>query len=176
MEKWKSSRTILAVMLFTAMFPVTANAGDTTTSQAPGSMDIGVKAKYENTTVTPTVYKVDVEWGAMEFTYTAAGVNVWNPDTHEYELAEDNKWMENGNTITIKNHSNAAVEAALTFQAADGYALTGSFDKSVMELPTAEGTKPEEAPSDTAEFMLAGTLDVSVGSYHTVGQITVTVK
>ncbi|MDO4340615.1 MAG: hypothetical protein Q4C91_21455 [Eubacteriales bacterium] len=176
MRKQRICGAIMAVLLLVCSMPTAVRAGEASTGQLPDSISFDVRAKKEGTTETPVRYLVDVEWGAMEFTYTAAGVSIWNPETHEYEVTVEDQWSGHGNTVTVKNHSNAAVEAALDFQAADGYNLTGSFDTSLLKLASAEGTKPEEAPFATAEFMLSGTMDSQADSYHTVGQINVAVK
>lgn len=176
MRKQRIYAAVLAVLFLTCSMPTAVRAGEASVGQLPDSISFDVRAKKEGTTETPVRYLVDVEWGTMEFTYTAAGVSTWNPETHEYETSVEDRWSGHGNTVTVKNHSNAAVEAELEFQVADGYHLTGSFDKTVLKLASAEGTKPEEAPFETAEFMLSGKLDGEVDSTHTVGQIVVAVK
>ena len=57
--------TILAV-------PVTAYGGEDTIGKNE-NRSIDVQAKYANGTDTPDVYSVNVAWGAMQFTYSAAG-------------------------------------------------------------------------------------------------------
>ena len=63
--------TILAV-------PVTAYGGEDTIGKNE-NRSIDVQAKYANGTDTPDVYSVNVVWGAMQFTYSAAGTRVWDP-------------------------------------------------------------------------------------------------
>ena len=167
---------VMTALLLTAAIPGTAQAGETSAGQLPDSAVIDVRAKYEGDMEVPAVYLVDVKWGEMQFTYTAAGVSVWNPATHAYEVKEESRWSGTGNTITVENHSNAEVTAVLSFEAAEGYSLTGTFDKAELRLPTAEGTDPDAPPTATTAFMLGGTLEAEADSFHTVGKITVAVK
>lgn len=156
---------------------VTVLAAADTVSQVPYQTEIDVTAKYEGTVQTPDVYSVNIEWGAMEFVYTEKGVNVWNPDTHEYQLSVQKGWTASGNTVTVTNHSNQPVTATLLFQADAGYeSVKASLDKTVMKLDTAVGTSVKEAPADTAVLTVDGTLDSSVREFTTVGRITVSLR
>lgn len=65
--------TTASVCAFAAS-PITAANGTDTRE---------VTAKYVTTTQ-PETYAVDVEWGAMQFTYTQ-GEQEWNATTHKYE-------------------------------------------------------------------------------------------
>ncbi|EET58834.1 hypothetical protein BRYFOR_09122 [Marvinbryantia formatexigens DSM 14469] len=167
---------VMTALLLTAAIPGTAQAGETSAGQLPDSAVIDVRAKYEGDMEVPAVYLVDVKWGAMEFTYTSAGTSIWDPVTHTYKVTEKNTWSGQGNTITLENHSNAEVTAELSFRAAEGYSLTGNFDRERLTLPSAEGTEAGAPPSAEAVFMLDGTLEAETDSFHTVGQITVAVK
>lgn len=171
-KKWIG---IMAAVLAAAAVSGSAYADTEPVTDAPGSASVDVRAKYDGVE-TQTEYRVDVEWGAMEFVYTASGVSQWNTATHTYDLVSEGGWSGEGNTITVKNHSNAEVQVELSFQPAAGYQVTGSFDETLLTLATAEGTEPEEAPFGTATFMLDGELDSSIDSFQTVGQITVAVK
>ena len=176
MRKQNSGYITLAAALITAALPFTAFAESASVSQAPANQSIDVQAKYEDSTQRPVVYKVDMEWGVMEFTYHEAGTNTWNPETHQYELNVDGSWSSQGNTVTVKNHSNTAVTAALSFQAADGLDVEGTFDKNTLELASAEGTAADAPPAGTAALTLSGRLDPGAEEMHTVGQITVAVN
>ena len=100
-----------------------------------------------------TKYSVDVEWGAMEFTYTAAS-GTWNPDNHTYE---GGSWKSSSNTVKVTNHSNADVDVAVTYRAETGYNdISGSFDHGSFQLATAEGTEVGSAPNQTATLTLTG--------------------
>ena len=113
----------------------------------------------------------------MEFTYSAGSGRTWNPATHTYSSGGTGGWSHSDNTITVTNHSNAAVRANLAYDQAAGFTgITGSFDKSTMNLETAEGKTFENASKDTAALTLSGTLDSTVTGPTTVGTITVTIN
>lgn len=82
-----------------------------------GSQEIPVVASYVGET-TEIVYDVEVEWTAMNFTYTAPSKGIWDPEKHEYTGADPTAqgvWSDPA-TITITNHSNSEVLAALSYQ------------------------------------------------------------
>lgn len=138
-----------------------------------------VTATYVEGSSSDTIYSVDVSWGSMEFTYTSPAQGTWDPETHEYLGAEDSgRWTyaEDANKITVTNHSNAAVEAGLTYTAAEGYEdIEGIFDSAALNLPTAVGTEVDAAPSDSALLEISGELPESEESV-TVGTVTVTLN
>lgn len=70
-----------------------------------------VKGKYTDGS-DDIVYKIDIEWGAMEFTFNKH--QKWDPENHEYTdeitIRLDESAYENGNNeIVVTNHSNAGV-------------------------------------------------------------------
>ncbi len=74
-----------------------------------------VQGKYVDASSTK-VYKVDVEWGAMTFTFNKH--QKWNPDTHSYNdeiniLLDESAYVEGNNTIVVTNHSNADVRVGM---------------------------------------------------------------
>ncbi len=63
------------------------------------------------------VYKVDIGWGEMKFEYKK-GALTWDPATHQYTGIPTMEWtgfVDGNNRITVKNHSNAAVNADFAF-------------------------------------------------------------
>lgn len=136
--------------------------------------NIDVQARYQDGSVTPTVYSVDIAWGEMQFTYNKSGVNVWNPATHEYKLNTDDSWTASGNGITVKNHSNTGVTARLSYASDAAYqTVAGSFNRSELILPSAVGTAVENAPSGASALTLSGTLPEGT-TLTKVGAITIT--
>lgn len=124
-----------------------------------------------------TVYSVDIVWGDMAFTYTE-GAGRWDPATHQTTGAGGGVWKAtttDGNKIKVTNHSNAAVTATFSYAAAPGYdSISGSFDKTTLNLATAVDTEVSNAPSDTAALTLTGALASSTAANTTIGTITVT--
>ncbi len=174
----KTGITFAAAAMLAAALPLTTFAGNATVESVTTESKIDVEARYAGSETTETVYKVDVEWGAMQFTYNASGSRVWNPNTHEYTVSGgEATWTGSDNTLTVTNHSNAAVTVDFDFSPAAAYQdLRGSFSKQSMELATAVGTDITAAPTDVTEFTLSGVLADTVSSFTTIGQITVTVK
>lgn len=140
--------------------------------------EIGVNAKYVDGASSADVYSIDLSWGAMEFTYTTSGTNVWNPETHEYTTTSTSEWTSNGNTITVTNHSNKEVTAIFEYESDTAYStVTGTFSVDSIDLPSAVD-KAVDAAELTGEvtFTIGGTLDSTVTDFTKVGTITVTLS
>lgn len=144
-----------------------------------GSYDIVVTGEFVEGQTAATTYKVDIAWGAMEFTYTAASQGEWNPATHRYDNVTEAGWScaDGANEITATNHSNTAVNVTMAYSPADGYAdVSGSFDSSNFSLATAVGTEVNNAPSKTVKLTLDGALDAATTETKAIGTITVTIS
>ena len=140
--------------------------------------EITVTGVYQAGTTADEKISVDIVWDAMDFTYTAPSQGTWNPATHAYEGATEGGWSDNTPSITVKNHSNVAVNATLDFTA-DVAGVIGTFTEAsgtandkVLELATAEGTEVSAAPTATANFGISG---AAIDADKTLGTITVTV-
>lgn len=178
MTKKKSALVLTLAMVF-SLAPLSAYATDTIT-EVGRSANHDVTATYvagSSGGAGGTVYSVDITWGDMEFTYTAAA-GVWDPTTHTITGADGGTWKvnnEGGNKIKVTNHSNTAVTATFSYAAASGYeGISGSFDKTSLDLATAVGTEVSNAPSDSAALSLSGPLASSTPASTTIGTITVT--
>ena len=104
----KTIATLIAVLTFGSAC-MSAYAASPMT--AAGSDSADVKATYQVGGEATTVYSVDLEWGAMTFTYTDAFEGTWNPSTHEYE---GSGWTcaENSNAVTVANNGDDSVQIA----------------------------------------------------------------
>ena len=92
--------TILLAVAMLASMSVTAFAADDTVTTDGGSKDISVNAKYVDGVSTPDVISADIEWGAMEFTYSVGGVKVWDAQNHQYTVTDaTGGWSENGKPV-----------------------------------------------------------------------------
>lgn len=157
---------------------VPAFASEATVTETGGKQEIGVNAKYVDSVETPTVYDVDVAWGAMEFTYTVSGTKTWDAEKHEYIVSTGGAWTATGNEITVTNHSDTGIKADFAYASDDAYnTVVGTFSNNSVLLPTAEGKATTDA-SLTAKTAL--TLDGTLASDKTdltkVGKVTVSIS
>ena len=138
-----------------------------------GSESKSVTAKYVAPTYSGEVYGVNVEFGKMEFTYTAASQGTWDPDTHTYLESAAAKWTADGNTVKVTNHSNVAITVKVAYANAQGVeGVTGSFDKPTFDLDAGVAGDKANADNDTATLTLAGAIDQA---YDVIGTVTVTI-
>lgn len=157
---------------------VPAFAAESTVSENGGTQNIDVRAKYTDNVDSPTVYHVDIAWGAMEFTYTVSGTKTWNPENHDYTITVTDGWTANGNEITVTNHSNTAVRADFTYEAHNGHnTVTGKFSQNSLTLPTAEGKTVNDAVlAGKTVLTLGGILADTTTNLVEVGTVTVAIS
>ena len=167
-------KKVLAILLALAlMIPAMSlaafAAGSTTIPDAESQV---INATYVPAEEVADIYSVNIGWGSLAFTYTEPAQGTWNPDTLQYDGAVAGGWTcdeENGaNKITVTNLSNVAINAELTATAADGVAVTFTWDDAVLELESAVGKT--EAPKATATLSVAGTITAG----GVIGTVTVT--
>ena len=171
----KKTLSIILALVMALSLSVTAFAA---TNDGTQDTEITVNGSFVSGTAADEKISVDIVWEAMNFTYTAPSQGTWNPATHAYEGATEGGWSDNTPSITVKNHSNVAVNATLDFKA-DVAGVVGTFTETsgtandkVLELATAEGTEVSAAPTATANFGISG---AAIDADKTLGTITVTV-
>ena len=171
---------ILALALILSMsltaFATETNSGKLEANNA--SQTINVTGTYNAGGAAATKVSVNITWDAMTFTYTGASEGTWDPATHGYTGSTAGGWSTETATITVENHSNAAVKATLSFTAT-ATGVTGTFTETsgtanddVLELATAVGTDKNAAPSASAEFGIGG---AAITENKTLGTITVAI-
>ena len=140
--------------------------------------EIIVTGVYQSGTAADEKISVDIVWDAMDFTYTAPSQGTWNPATHVYEGATAGGWSDNTPAITVKNHSNVAVNATLGFTP-DVTGVVGTFTEAsgtandnILELATAVDTEVSNAPTATANFGISG---AAIDADKALGTVTVTI-
>ena len=140
-----------------------------------GSYSAEVKGTYHPGGSGAVVYSVDIAWTDMNFTYTGAGEGTWNPETHQYSGSSEGAWTASDDSITVTNHSNAAVKATAKFEADSGYeSTTMTFGNNGATVATAVGTEVASAPSATITVTPGGTLAESANGGK-IGTITVSI-
>lgn len=170
-------KKILSLILALALVMSLSVTAFAATNDGTENTSIDVNALYSDGVSTPEVISVNVEWGAMSFTYSVNGTKQWDATKHEYTTNSNATWTATGNTVTVTNHSNIAVKAELAFTADTAYnTVTGSFDKATLLLDSGDGLTYANADKDTATLTLAGTLADTVKTSTKVGTITVKIS
>ena len=169
---------LLAVMMIAAM-SVTAFAAELPENATDDTKSKDVTANYVAGTSADAVYLVEIVWGSMEFTYTAASEGTWKPESHTYDGATAASWTcdDGANKIEVTNHSNAAVVVNITnSNVTEGITLT--WDDASLELATADNGVDGAAGTPTtatATLMVSGTLAETTQKV-TIGTVTLTLN
>lgn len=168
----------LVSMLFAAALVCTMSTTAFAADQdgvGTGSYSADVKGTYQAGGSGAVVYSVDIAWTDMSFTYTGAGGGTWDPETHQYSGSSEGAWTASNDSITVTNHSNAAVKATASYQAETGYeSTTMTFGNNGATVATAVGTEVASAPSATITVTPGGTLAESANGGK-IGTITVSI-
>jgi hypothetical protein len=132
-----------------------------------------------------TVYKVDIAWTKVAFTYNHGTAATWSPETHLYTNGTDAGWVGGtansaSGTITVTNHSNAVLNASVALQ--DG--VQASQDGVQISLDTATKTlenaaevaynDKENAPSVTLSVAVEGVPNIATGTITWGCVVTIT--
>ncbi len=170
----KKMISLLAAAALVCTMSTTAFAADQTGVNT-GEYSNNVKGTYQAGSASATVYSVDIAWTNMNFTYTGAGEGTWDPETHQYSGSSEGAWTASDDSITVTNHSNAAVKATAKFEADSGYeSTTMTFGNNEATVATAVGTEVASAPSATITVTPGGTLAESANGGK-IGTITVSI-
>ena len=170
----KKITTLLAAAALTCAMGTTAFAADQDGVKT-GDYTADVKGTYQAGGSDAVVYSVDIAWTDMSFTYTGAGEGTWDPETHQYSGSSEGAWTASNDSITVTNHSNAAVKATASYQAETGYdSTTMAFGNNGVTVATAVGTEVASAPSATITVTPGGTLAESADGGK-IGTITVSI-
>ena len=170
----KKITTLLAAAALVCTMGTTAFAADQD-GVGTGSYNTDVKGTYQAGSSGDVVYSVDIAWTDMSFIYTGAGEGTWDPETHQYSGSSEGAWTASNDSITVTNHSNAAVKATASYQAETGYeSTTMTFGNNEATVATAVGTEVASAPSATITVTPGGTLAESANGGK-IGTITVSI-
>ena len=139
-----------------------------------------------------TVYYVEVVWESLVFTYNFANSGNWDPEYHTYDGPANVGWDKTSASITVKNHSNAAIEVTASF--ADGSIeqtiqdpnkkITATLDQTIQNIETADqvpyNNNKDDAPNRTFTVTISGTpnedtTDFTLGTvYVVISEVTST--
>lgn len=113
------------------------------------------------------VYKVDVTWDAMEFTYTETINYVWDKTNFTYELDESvYKWNTSSNSVKIDNKSPMPINIELKYLG-EKENVKGTFDiekekiksnKSIVSKLTLTG----ELSSQNTDYIQTGVIQLEI--------------
>jgi hypothetical protein len=109
-----------------------------------------------------TVYFVQIKWGDLVFNYN--GTATWDPDEHVYNHSEGAGLAKNTTTITVINHSNAAVNTTATLTEDNGRGFKAELDKTSAsleraDLATTSLNDPDKAPTVVYTVTMSGQPD-----------------
>lgn len=162
---------VLSILLVLAM-------ATTAVAAVPGeSKSIDVTGKYNSTTTEATVYSVDILWESMTFTYNETMEKVWNAENHTYTTNTSGAWDKTSASITVTNHSNAAVTASVAYTAMANTGITGTLSATHKTLAAGVEGKPNEADALLAVLTISGKPTETVtNSGVKIGSITITLS
>ena len=172
--------TILALTLIVGM-SIPAFAAEETFKTLPGTATIEVNGKYvktSNYTDNTAVYAVDIEWTAIEFTYTvAADTYTWDAEALDYvktSTGTTGTWSGADVDIDITNRSNAAVTVTPTWEKAENGAdvvVSGA-----VTLGTAVGAGAEGGNAPTTNTITVSKPEAgAIGATGALGTLTLTI-
>lgn len=158
--------------------PTTEPSGSNTIT-GPGTATGKVTGSYTPGAKTSTIYKVDIQWGSMAFTYTAAGKGTWDTAEHVYKNATTAGWScaEGANVIAVTNHSNDGIAVTPTYTPSGDYTATMAFSPATLELTTADNGEGENGTGKATNGSITVTPGGTVpeGTNGTIGQITLSI-
>lgn len=163
----------LMALVMALSMSVTAFADNSVNDMGTGSKTIDVTATYKPATA-ETIYNVDIKWDEMSFTYTESGSKTWNASTHTYSDSKvSGSWNKTEAKITVTNHSDVAVNVAITYAPTGDSGITGTITNGTATLKAGTVGKPESADKLTATFKISGTPNDTVTTATKIGTITV---
>lgn len=147
----------------------------------PGSDSGDVFGTYTPGTETETVYKVDITWGSMDFTYKGPAKGTWDPESHSYKNGEQGKWTNSESMITVTNHSNTGINVSTGYQAETGFeGAHVEMTPSAVEISSADAELDDQGigTPQTVEIhvQVNGELPETTVESTKIGTITLTVK
>ena len=168
MRKLLSILALVLTVALCASFAVSAEVlTDTLTELGSVSADVTVDYQATTTDTSTIVYSVDVAWEDVVFIYNA-GTTKWNPEKHDYSIAgNDATWVDDEGSVTVTNHSNAAVAVTVSFDSAANGTASVDVTNGAFTLESAVDKATNAADSKTATLTAKG-IPVSNANIGTV--------
>lgn len=179
---------LLTVALSVSSFAATKSPSTTTIAQTDAEKSSGdfpssntdtcdVDVKIVNTAVL-SVYNVTIAWDSLDFTFTFANTNVWNPADHTYG-GTGGSWANNdGRKITVTNHSNEDVYVTASMDTYTANGVTAKLNGTAAafaktKIDTGVGLTYTTADKEEISVTVEGI--PTIESDFSIGTITVTI-
>ncbi len=174
---------VLTMGLCTSVFAASDNL---TNSKLVTSFN--VNAKKSSDAGGDDVISVNVEWGAMEFTYNSVASTRWDPSSHTNKSYDAGTWSAVGDTVTVANHSNVAINVDMSVEAGPtwvGGTVTPSIKQTngnawataqLASAATAAYGDLSRTPTVTAQVVLTGPYDSGSSEFAPIGEIKVQIS
>lgn len=172
---------VLSLVLMLSM-SVTAFAASEINETGSYDKDLTVTATVSTTDNEAPVYSVNIEWKEddLKFTYNQHTEKKWNADNHDYTYDTTSKsgWDHTTATVTITNHSNKDIKAAVTYTSAGDYGITGviTTNKETNVIKSGVGLTKENADKLVATLTISGTPNESVSNSTKIGTINIKIE
>lgn len=169
-------KKLFAILLAVAMIAAMAVVASAETLNALTDQTIDVNGTF-NAYEQTAEYNLTIGWGTMSFTYTEA-TEQWDEVNHKWIDDEAASWAAEGNTITLKNDSSAAVAAEFDF-ATEVEDLVATFTCDDEDVFAADVLTMDVAAEDTpattytVTMTLSGDVEFNTG---VIGTITVDLR
>lgn len=169
---------LILVLALTLSMSSTVFASSIT--QSSSSQQGDVNAIYTPGATNTTIISVDIAWNQMNFVYHGASEPTWDASSHQYVgETEEAGWDTSGASITITNHSNAILQAGISYTAETNFDttfMTFSDDAPYIGSAHTSDTEGGIPCSITILAIPGGTLPDSTTLKTKIGTITVKVS
>jgi hypothetical protein len=158
----------LSLPLFAQAGSITASGSETLDTEALAKKNIPVTVAYETTTSEDTtpVYQIQIQWGALKFTYQKITSQVWDPSSLSYTgTSTKYKWVcptDNGtrnDQVIVTNRSNRALTCSLSLDknTADAVSnVTIGLENGSYRLDSAVGKAESDLPQEATTVSVSG--------------------
>ena len=147
MKKFLTIALVVAMMLTFAVGAYAADKTDVDLSET-GTSTGEITIQNTVNTVEDKVYSVDVKWTNTALVATTTITRTWDEETHTYTETSSTTWTNDTVAVTITNHSNAEVKAALTAPTHSGLTFTKAQTQGTNEILANAATVALNKPND----------------------------
>ena len=179
-------KSIALILILTLMVAMSATVSATEPTENISGNSQEVLASYEEGTQDKTIISVDISWEQMSFTYKGESVPTWNAEEHRYEgEAAEAGWAPGEGIITIRNNSNAVLQAQIKYTAESAYGdVQMSFTENAPYIGSAYTDDNVDAEGEvcgtpcqvTVKAIPTGTLPKETVDNTRIGAITITLN